>query len=423
MSVPPFSIDPAVSALAAALGVGAVVGLERGWRDRQRGEGGRVAGLRTFALLGLLGGVLGVLSIPLGVWPVTCGLIGLSLLTSMSYREGVRAYGSLSATNSVAALLTYALGALAGIGQADLAIGAAVVVAVLLNLKPTLHHWLQLVEHRELSAALQLLVLSAVILPLLTNTAYGPYGALNPYLLWWAVVLVAALSLGGHIAMRLTGPARGIFWTGVLGGLASSTAVTLALARRAKEQPMLSSAAAAGILAACGMMFFRVSVIVFSIQPELGVRLGIPMIASGVTLLGLSTWRWRRYEAKENEIQKPENIAIFDLGTALAFGAFLGVMAILIQAATQWLGSAGLYMTATLSGLVDVDAITVMRMQAVGSLASQAAQTAVGLAIAANMVAKTLIAFFASNALVGLPVALGYGASISVGIIASGVIG
>jgi uncharacterized membrane protein (DUF4010 family) len=421
MIFPSFAIDPAVSALVAALAVGAVVGLERGWRDRERLEGGRVAGLRTFALLGLLGGVLGVLSSSLGMWPVTGGLIGLSVLAAVSYREGVRAHGSLSATTAVAALLTYALGALAGVGQAALAIGVAVVVAVLLNLKPTLHRWLQLVEHRELSAALQLLVLSAVILPLLPNTAYGPYGALNPYLLWWAVVLVAALSVGGHIAMRLTGPARGIFWTGVLGGLASSTAVTLTLARRAKEQPALSSAAAAGTLAACGMMFLRMTVIVWSIQPALGVVLGVPMVAAGATLLGLGAWRWRRC-ALTTQPQRADDMAVFDLGTALTFSAFLGVMAVLIQAATQWLGSAGLFMAASLSGLVDVDAITitVMRMQALGSLSSQAAQIAVGLAIAANMLTKTLIAFFTGSALVGRPVALGYGVSIAVGAAVAG---
>jgi uncharacterized membrane protein (DUF4010 family) len=423
MTILPFAIEPAVSALAAALAVGAVVGLERGWRDRERRDGSRVAGLRTFSLLGLLGGVLGVLSDSLGVWPVAGGLIGLSVLAAVSYREGVRSHGSLSATTSVAALLTYSLGVLAGVGHAALAIGVAVVAAVLLNLKPTLHRWLQLVEYRELSAALQLLVLSAVILPLLPNAAYGPYGALNPYLLWWAVVLVAALSLGGHIAMRLTGPARGIFWTGVLGGLASSTAVTLTLARRAKQQPALTRAATAGILAACGMMFLRMTVIVWSIQPAFYATLGIPMIAGGVTLVGLGAWRWRRCGAGV-ETNTEENLAVFDLSTALIFGALLGAMAILIQAATQWLGSTGLFMAATLSGMIDVDAITitVMRMQAIGNLTIQAAHIALGLAIAANMLTKILIAIFAGSVLLARPVVMLYCVSIAVGAVFFGLV-
>ena len=143
-----------MSVLAAALAVGILIGLERGWHEREGVDGSRVAGLRTFALFGLLGGVLGVLSQTLGPWPLAAGLASLSLLATVSYRESVRAHGSLSATTAVAALLTYALGALAGIGHAAVAISASVVVAMLLDLKPTLHRWLRLVEHRELSAAL-----------------------------------------------------------------------------------------------------------------------------------------------------------------------------------------------------------------------------------------------------------------------------
>ena len=118
--------------------------------------------------------------------------------------------------------------------------------------------WLQVIDHRELTASLQLLVLSMVILPYLPNTGLGPYSALNPYQLWWAVILIAGLSLLGHFAMRITGAQRGVLWTGVLGGLASSTAATLALARYARQQPSLAGAAAAGSLAACGVMFFRI---------------------------------------------------------------------------------------------------------------------------------------------------------------------
>ncbi len=120
------------------------------------------------------------------------------------------------------------------------------IAAVLLDMKPTLHGWLRLIEHRELTAALQLLVLSVVILPNLPSVGLGPYHALNPYQLWWAVILIASLSMVGHVAMRITGAQRGILWTGLLGGLASSTAATLALARFARLQPSLEGACAAG---------------------------------------------------------------------------------------------------------------------------------------------------------------------------------
>ncbi|MFY9514117.1 MAG: MgtC/SapB family protein, partial [Rubrivivax sp.] len=215
--------------LVAALAVGLLIGVERGWRDRDLAEGGRVAGLRTFALVGLLGGVLGSLAADLGAWILPGGFVGLSLLLAVSYREAARKTGNLSVTTAVATLLAFMLGVLAARGAPALALAAAVVTTVLLNLKPTLHAWLQRVESRELSAALQLLVLSVVILPNLPDAGYGPYQALNPYRLWWAVVLIAGLSLAGHFAMRLTGAQRGIFLTGLLGGLASSTAATLAL--------------------------------------------------------------------------------------------------------------------------------------------------------------------------------------------------
>lgn len=410
------SITSTVSALAAALAVGILIGLERGWREREGADGSRVAGLRTFALFGLLGGVLGVLSQTLGPWPLAAGLAGLSLLATVSYRESVRAHGSLSATTAVAALLTYALGALAGIGHAAVAIGASVIVAMLLDLKPTLHRWLRLVEHRELSAALQLLVLSLVILPLLPDAGYGPYKALNPYRLWWAVVLIAGLSLCGHIAIRFTGPQRGIFWTGLLGGLASSTAATLTLARRARAEPGLANAAAAGTLAACGMMFLRMAVIVVSLQPALGRPLGVPMVAAGIALLGLGALQWKRHSSVDIA-PEGDPVAPFDLSTALGFGAFLAVMMVLTQAGREWLGNPGLYVVATLSGLADVDAImvTVLQMQAAGSLTVTPTATAVGIAVAANMVMKALIAAVIGGRSLGRRVAAGYGVSIAVG--------
>ncbi|MDP3797873.1 MAG: MgtC/SapB family protein [Polaromonas sp.] len=416
MELLPPSVISIVSALAAALAAGAVVGLERGWQERERVEGGRVAGLRTFSLFGLLGGVLGVLSETLGPWPVAMGLAGLAILGAVSYHENVRIHGSLGATTAVAALLTYALGALAGTGHPAIAVGTAVVIAVLLDLKPTLHRWLRLVEHSELSAALQLLVLSAVILPLLPDAGYGPYAALNPYRLWWAVVLIAGMSLCGHIAMRFTGPQRGIFWTGLLGGLASSTAATLMLARRARSEPALTDAAAAGTLAACGMMFLRITVIVFTLQPALGRPLGVPMVAAGATLLGLAAWQ-RKRDTSGAVASEGDPIAPFGLSTALGFGAFLGLMAVLTQASKAWLGDPGLYALATLSGLADVDAIiiSVMKMQAADGLAVTTTMVAVGLATAANMVAKACIAAVIGGMPLGRPVAAGYGLSIAAG--------
>lgn len=266
--------------LLAALAVGLVIGLERGWREREAADGRRVAGLRTFALLGLLGGV----SMLVGPALLAAGSLGFALLCAVSYQEGVRATGSLSATSAIAQLLTFGLGAFAATGAPVQAVAAAVLVAVLLDLRSTLHRWLRLIEHRELKAALQMLVLSAVVLPLLPNAGYGPHASLNPYRLWWAVVLVAGLSLSGHVAMRMSGVRRGTLWMGLIGGLASSTAATLALARRLRQHPALLQATMAGVLGACATMFLRIAVIVLVLAPALAPRLLPPLLASATTL-------------------------------------------------------------------------------------------------------------------------------------------
>ncbi|MCW5660014.1 MAG: DUF4010 domain-containing protein [Burkholderiaceae bacterium] len=407
--------------MAASLAVGVLIGVERGWRDRDLAEGGRVAGLRTFALVGLLGGALALLSTELGAWPLLGGIVGLSILLGVSYREAVRASGSLSATTAVAMLLTLVLGALAARGAATLALAAAVVTAVLLNLKPTLHRGLQLIEHRELTAALQLLVLSVVILPNLPDAGYGPYQAINPYRLWWAVVLIAGLSLAGHLAMRLTGSQRGLLWTGLLGGLASSTAATLALARHAKRQPALAEAAAAGALAACGVMFLRMIVLVASIRPALTRPLGAPLGAAGLVLLSLAVWRWRQRAQRTASSEAVEPVATFDLGTALAFGGFLAAIAVLVPAAKQWLGEPGIYALAILSGLADVDTIVISmsQAQAAGGLAMETAVVAVGLATLANMGSKATIACITGGAIFGWPLVRGYVVGMSAGALAT----
>lgn len=410
-----YTLPPEIPGLVAALAVGLVIGLERGWQGRDLPEGGRVAGLRTFALTGLLGGVLGHLLPAFGAWPLVAALIGLSMLLTASYLRAVKLSGDLSATSAVAMLLTLVLGAYASQGNVELALTAAVIAATLLALKPTLHGWLRLVEHRELAAALQLLVLSVVILPYLPDTGLGPYAALNPYQLWWAVILIAALSLAGHVAMRMTGSHRGLLWTGALGGLASSTAATLTLSRYARQQPSMQGAAVAGMLAACGVMFFRMTVLIAVMAPALLVRFGIPLLVTGLVMMALAlrSWRQRADEVGDSAAasqEAPQTMAPFDLGTALGFAAFLAFMAVLVPAAKEWLGTSGLYALSAVSGLADVDAILISlaRLHEAGGASTLAAIVALGLATLSNMVSKAAIAWTAGGPAVGRPVAVNY---------------
>jgi uncharacterized membrane protein (DUF4010 family) len=405
-----YELPPGAPGLFAALAVGLVIGLERGWHDRELPEGGRVAGLRTFALTGLLGGVLGHLQPDFGAWPLLGALLGLALLLTVSYARNAKLSGNLSATTPVAMLLTLVLGAFAAHGNITLALSAAVIGAVLLDLKPTLHGWLRLIDHRELAASLQLLVLSMVILPYLPNTGLGPYAALNPYQLWWAVILIAGLSLTGHFAMRITGAQRGVLWTGILGGLASSTATTLALARYAREQPSLAGAAVAGTLASCGVMFFRMVVLLGVIQPTLLSTYGSALVITGVLLLCMALWQWRKMDRTVVGEGTVGAMAPFDLGTALGFGVLLAVMSVLVPAAKQWLDTSGLYVLSAVSGLADVDAILISlaQLHGAGGLSTVTTVTALGLATLANMVTKVGIAWTNGGAKVGQSVVVGY---------------
>lgn len=418
-------IPPDALGLGASLVIGLLIGLERGWQTRDLPSGARVAGLRTFALTGLLGGVLGTLLPQYGAWPLVAGLLAVGLLAAAAYWQSADDQNNLSATSAMAMLLTLVLGAYAATGAYALAFAVAVLATILLQLKPTLHGWLRLIAERELSSALQLLVLSVVILPNLPNQGYGPYNALNPYELWWAVILIAALSLTGHWAMRLTGAQRGLLWTGLLGGLASSTATTLALSRYAKQEPALANAAAAGTLSACGIMFFRMVAVIGLMQPSLLQHLATTLLVPGLVLvlLGLNGWRQTAANNTATGTAAPPtgDNASFDLGTALGFGLFLALMGVLVPAAQEWLGNRGVFALAALSGVADVDAIVISlaRQPAETALPGIITATAMGVAALTNTLVKAGIAWTTGGRVIGQKVVLGVGLSLLAGAVAT----
>lgn len=418
-------IPPDALGLGASLVIGLLIGLERGWQTRDLPSGARVAGLRTFALTGLLGGVLGTLLPQYGAWPLVAGLLAVGLLAAAAYWQSADDQNNLSATSAMAMLLTLVLGAYAATGAYALAFAVAVLATILLQLKPTLHGWLRLIAERELSSALQLLVLSVVILPNLPNQGYGPYNALNPYELWWAVILIAALSLTGHWAMRLTGAQRGLLWTGLLGGLASSTATTLALSRYAKQEPALANAAAAGTLSACGIMFFRMVAVIGLMQPSLLQHLATTLLVPGLVLVLLGLNGWRQTAANNTAtgttaLPTGDN-ASFDLGTALGFGLFLALMGVLVPAAQEWLGNRGVFALAALSGVADVDAIVISlaRQPAETALPGIITATAMGVAALTNTLVKAGIAWTTGGRVIGQKVVQGVGLSLLAGAVAT----
>ena len=216
--------------LGVALAIGLMVGLERGWQQREADAGQRVAGLRTFAIIGMAGGVTGLLAERMGPLVLGLGLIAIAAMLIAAHVMSSQDRGEYGITSEMAAFTTYGLAALATSGAPAVAAAGAVVTATLLGLKPELHRWLARLDREELLAALKLLMMSVLVLPLLPDRGIGPWDTLNPLRIWQLVVIVAAISFAGHFAVRLLGQARGILTTGVFGGLASSPALTLQFA-------------------------------------------------------------------------------------------------------------------------------------------------------------------------------------------------
>jgi len=346
-----------IGRMAVALAVGLVIGLERGWSERNAPEGSRVAGLRTFALIGLAGGIDALVGLELS--SVVAAMVAFALAGLLvAVRLAPPPSNDIGATTEVAAIVTFALGLIAGLGHAVPAAAGAVATALLLGLKPILHRWLRALAQREMFAALQLFLISAVVLPLLPDEAMGPYDAINPYRLWWMVVLIATVSLAGYAAMRVLGARAGILVTGLCGGLISSTATTLALARRANTLGDLGGATTASILATCTTMVVRMAVIAVAVWPPLALALAPPLGAMGLIGAAATIWFWRNgeQEREASPAMAPGNP--LDLPGAVAFGALLACIMVLAQASRSAFGPPGLYVLSGISGLVDVDAIS-----------------------------------------------------------------
>lgn len=262
--------DPALVGLGLALASGLLIGLERGWQQRERPEGHRVAGVRTFALIGLLGGLGGLLAQRWGAGMLIALLVLVGVYLVVGYLVTAHMHAVMGLTTSVAALATFAIGALATSGAWHVSAVAAVVVLALLRFKQLLHAGVGKLSEAEISSGTQLLLISVVVLPVLPDRGFGPYEALNPYRLWWAVVLLAVLSFAGFVLMRSLGRKRGLVFTALLGGIVSSTATTATLARWAGQTPGWRPLAAAGAALACAAMFARMAALVAIAAPGIG---------------------------------------------------------------------------------------------------------------------------------------------------------
>jgi uncharacterized membrane protein (DUF4010 family) len=408
--------------LGIALGTGLLIGLERGWAQRARAEGERLAGLRTFALIGLFGGLSGLLMNQAGPGVVVAGVLVVAAAMLLGYRQTVRLHGDLSLTSAIAALVTFLVGVLSTQGQEVIAAAAAVVMAALLQLKQTLHAGVARLSELELRSGIQLLLISVVVLPVLPDRGFGPWQALNPYQLWWSVVLLALLSFAGFVLMRWVGTHRGVTATALLGGMVSSTATTATLARWAKEAPALRSLAAAGVVLACAAMFARMAVLVSVVAPGLGATAIGALVAMAATggAIGFVQARGARADGTpEMNIGNPLRI-----GLALQFAAFLAGVLLAGRFLAERFGDTGLIASAAVAGLLDVDAITlsVGRMASEGVVAARSATWAIFVAATVNQLTKLGLAATLAGPALALRLALPFAAMAGAGALTAGLL-
>jgi uncharacterized membrane protein (DUF4010 family) len=391
--------------LAGSLGIGLLIGTERGWQQRGKRPGTRMAGVRTFALIGLLGGVAARISRDLGPALFVTAFAALAGLVLIAYARQARGRGT-GATTEVAALVTFLLGAGPPFGYGAAAGAAAVVMTMLLGWKRPIHRTVHALEEAELHAALKLLALAFVLMPMLPEKPVGPWGVWDLREILWMVLLMAGLSFVGYVAVRRAGARVGFGVTALLGGLVSSTAVTLEFARRARDHRPLVPLLAAGTVAAGGTMFARVFVVVAVVQPSLLARVGAPLGAAALLCWGLGLWGWRR--APSEATSKGATLrSPLALGVALKFAALLAVVALLAAALRAWLGDRGVYVLAPIAGLSDVDAITLtLARQSGEGLDAAIASHGIFIAAAANTLVKAGLAWGIGGAAHGRAVAL-----------------
>lgn len=393
--------------LSVALAIGLMIGLERGWEEREAEEGARIAGVRTYGLIGLLGGVSSLLTEQVGSLVLGLVFVGLAGMLVAAYVVNMRKGKDVGITSLVAALLTFFLGALAASGEIAIAAASAVVATMLLSYKPVLHRWVSHLEGNELRAGIKLLLISVVLLPIFPNQGYGPWQALNPYAIWWMVVLVATISFVGYFAIKIGGAKRGSLFTGLFSGLASSTALTLHFSRLSRYRDgAMASILAMGVLLACGTMFPRMLLVASLINPGLFKLLLAPAAVMALICYLPALGYWRLASHKKTAAPVPLKNPL-ELTTALSFGLLLAIVMLLGKALQNWFGEAGVLALSAASGVADVDAITLsLARMSRDDLALPIAVTGIIIAASVNNLIKSGMAIFIGGRQIGIRVGL-----------------
>lgn len=379
-----------VQNFATAIFIGALVGVER--EKRKERAGGAFGGLRTFILFALMGGIAAWLSVQLTQpWIFLCMGASVAGLLIAGYLGESRSQTEHSPglTSEAAGMVVYLLGGACLYGYTGTAVALAVVTSGLLALKEPLHTLVEKINPDDLSAGLKLLFASFIVLPILPRNPVDPWGALNPSKLWLLVVLISGLSLAGYAAVRTFGASKGTVLTGALGGMVSSTAVTLSFAKASKEE-QAGDALASGILLAWTVMFVRVLVEVAVVYPPMLQRILLPMLAMGTVAGGFAGFYY--YHADRGGVPLRTDMGLknpFSLSEAIRFALFFAVIMLAVKGVQLYYPGGGVYLVALLAGTLDVNAITLSMADSArdGSDMGEAVR-AIVLATLANTVVK-----------------------------------
>ncbi len=402
--------DPFVG-LGVALGIGLLLGIERGWKQRRQRAGTRVAGVRTFGLLGLVGGLLGLLATGPAPGLAIAASVGVIALIVVGYHGGLdRAATNRSMTGAAVAIATLCLGALAVLGNFRVAIVSAAAIMALLTSRTRIHAWVRSLDDTDIRATAQFAVIALVVLPLLPDRSFGPFEAINLRNLWLVVVFVTGLSFAGYWASKRLGPARGTLAAATIAATFSSTAVTAELSRRLRSATGVEAVLRAGIASATAVMLVRVLLLTALLTPRAFGHFATIVGPAAVIAAGLALWTARRADITDCAPLPLRNPVA--LGRALGFAAMVGLIVLVSKWAIAEYGSRGLTTLLALTGLYDVDSAIIMAGSlAPGSAPTETLGTVLAVPILVNTVLKGTIVVVLAGGKPGLRAAIPLGLS------------
>jgi uncharacterized membrane protein (DUF4010 family) len=398
--------------LGLSLGLGLLIGLQR-----QRTEA-RFGGIRTFPLISLFGTFCGMLGETHGGWLVAAGMMVIFGTLVLANWPGAQPKESEHGqTTEVAALVTFTIGAYLPHGERAVAAVAAGLVVILLHLKEPMHLFVRKMGPKDIAAIMQLVVISLIILPLVPNREMGPMEVLNPFDIWRMVVLIVGLSLLGYIVYKFVGSTASLVLGGILGGVISSTATTVSYARRARGSPAAYRLAVAVILIASAVSYLRVLVEVSLFAPSNLATLLPPLATALLLVSAIAAIAFMLFRGEREQMPPPANPA--ELQSALVFGLVYALVTLAVAAVKQHYGDTGIYVVAVVSGMTDMDAITLSlsRMVESSHLEADNAWRLILTASLSNFVFKGIAATFLGGRSLGLRLAPFFGAALLGGLL------